>query len=330
MEEQSKLFSQWISKEEARKTAYQMIKESFGNIPSIGAMNYDSSSNSWLIQINAKYPRITFDKIQERPKKVRFMNFENLGMIKIDANTGVITEKPRYYDLRGEIIKKIDLIHTTVQKALVKTGANKFSKLPLSEHMHTPIEDIVSILLIKDKIDLTRDFSGISSEDFEKYLKNIEMLTRVGLVRRNENLIIPDNALIEIEQSVEEVAIKLSKALAYFFFVGYEYIESIKQVLGPHLTISGYIYEKSLEYGEITEVGYGEIIENIQFAHTQPLKMVKLPRYLIQLSEVGLIDTTVLKGENFWTPREDIFTDVIRQESILAPVNQLFIGETTS
>ena len=124
-----------------------------------------------IVPINVKYPRVFFDKNTNRPKKIRFMNFEKIGEIKIDANKGVPVEKPNYYTVRSEINERLDFIKTNVEKALVKVGADKFSKLPLSEHMHTPIEDIISYLLINDSIDLNTEFSNLSNDILEKYKK---------------------------------------------------------------------------------------------------------------------------------------------------------------
>lgn len=313
-----------ITKEEAEDIAHDLIKNKYGNLPSTGKPYLEGTF--WIVPINVKYPRVFFDKNTNRPKKIRFMNFEKIGEIKIDANKGVPVEKPNYYTVRSEINERLDFIKTNVEKALVKVGADKFSKLPLSEHMHTPIEDIISYLLINDSIDLNTEFSNLSNDILEKYIKNVDSLIKVGLVRKTEsNLLIPDNALIEIESISDILSNKLSKSLSYFFAEGYEDISSIRQVLGPYLSITGHIYEQSIEYDEIMPVNYFEIQNLMKRYYREFVKQFKIPRYLIQLIEVGLIKQEIINGENVWLPTKKILENIKGEDEILSPIKELFI-----
>ncbi|MBI5803547.1 hypothetical protein HY448_02580, partial [Candidatus Pacearchaeota archaeon] len=301
-----------------------LVREKYGNIPSVKTP--ELNNNLWVIPIEVKYPRILFDKITGRPKRLRFMNFEEVGKIKIDAQKGIILDKPRYYDLRAKITSKLEFIRINVQKALVKVAANKFSKLPFSEHMHTPIQDIIAYLLVNDKLDISEQLENLLEQDREKYMKTVEQLIEVGLVRRNGNLLIPDNDLIEIEQVGKDVSDKLSKSLSYFFATGYENIRSIQQVLGPYLIIASFIYEQSIEYGESVGVSYDDIAETIRSNYgSQLVKQFKLPRYIVQLIDVGLIKQDSQGGNNLWLPSEDVLNSVEGESEILSPIRNLFI-----
>jgi hypothetical protein len=48
-------------------------------------------------------------------------------------------------------------------------------------------------------------------------------------------------------------------------------------------------------------------------------------RYLIQLNEIALLDQTIIKGENVWLPRMEILKNVIMEDSILSPIQNMFI-----
>ena len=316
-----------MDKSEAEKMAHTLIREKYGNLPSIGSLAY--KDGIWAISIDVKYPRILFDPAKNRPKKVRFMSLKDVGLIKIDENEGVILNKPRYYDLsydlRDEIETRLDSIKINVQKALVKVGAARFSKLPLSEHMHSPIQDIIAYLLINDTLDLNQFFSTYSKVEQSKYLKHVDALIETGLVRRNNDILIPDNALIEIERNEDDLTSKLPNALSYFFSFGYDNIKSIQQVLGPYLLISGDIFTRSIEYGELTTVGYNELLRALQRKYGSSIKSFRLPRYLIQLITVGLIDQKMEAGENLWIPNEDLLIEVENQNEILSPVREMFI-----
>lgn len=320
---QARLLECPINKKEAQKRAHFFVREKYGNLPSVGIP--EIQDNLWIIPINVKYPRVFLDSTTNKPKKVRYMNFEHVGEIKIDSNNGDIVDKPRYWDIRSEIKAKLDFVQINVQKALVKTGAQNFSKLPFSEHMHTPIEDIISYLLLRDKIDLEIELAFLSDDEKEKYLKNIDLMISTGLIRKNDNLILPDNAFIEIEGSSGNISTKLSKALSYFFAQGYDNISSIQQVLGPYLTISGYIYGQSIEYDDVIPVEFSEIQSLIQQSYGQAIKQMKIPRYLIQLSEVGLLDQCSTSGEETWLPKIDILKNVRLEESLLSPIRNMFI-----
>ena len=313
-----------IDKEEAEKIAHELIRDKYGNIPSIGDIKIEN--DNWIILIEAKYPRVLYDIQTNRPKRVRYMNFKNIGLIKIDAHRGIIVEKPKFYDLRNEIISKLNFVRKNVEKALVKVGANKFSQLPFSEHMHTPIQDIISQLLINEKLDLKESLSFVNEEDKGKYLKNIELLEKMGLVRRNELLIIPDNVLIEIESRNKNIAEKLSDVFSYFFAKGYENIDTIGQVLGPYLYISGYIYEQGVEYDEPVSVSYSAISDILDRSYSNSaLKQIKLPRYLIQLAGVGLIDQEIVNGETFWKANLRVFDNLIKEGELINPIKSFFV-----
>jgi hypothetical protein len=328
MKMQVKLIDNPVNKKDAQMMAHLYVREKYGNLPSVGIPAVQD--NIWVVPINVKYPRVFFDKGTDRPKKVRYMNFEKVGEIKIDGNSGEIIDKPRYFDIKSEIKGKLDFIQNSVQKALVKTGAQNFSKLPFSEHMHTPIEDILAFLLLKDKLDLQNEISLLNDEERDRYMKNIDLLISTGLIRQSDNLIIPDNALIEIERSTGDIYLKMNKALSYFFAQGYENISSIQQVLGPYLTISGYIYSQSIEYDDVIPVEFQEIQSIIQQNYGQLIKQMKIPRYLIQLNEVGLIDQTVISGEDIWLPKKDILRNVKLEDTLLSPIRNMFIDSRIS
>ena len=312
-----------IDKREAEKRAHIYVREKYGNLPSVGEPILEGGT--WRIPIEVRYPRVLFEKGTNRPKKVRYMNLEDIGEIRIDANKGDLLHKPRYWDVRREIEQQLNLVQVTVQKALVKTGADRFSKLPFSEHMHTPVADIIAYLLITDPLDFTQEFSLLYDRAREKYNNIVETLTSMDLVRRSADLLIPGNVLVEIERKEEDLHLKLSDALAYFFVQGYQNIQSVHQVLGPHLTISGYIYQQSVEYDDLIPLEFNEIEKAVRFSYGTPLKQLKLPRYLIQLEEIGVIEATSIKGEDVWTPEQDLLDRVRMEEEILLPIRRMFI-----
>jgi hypothetical protein len=219
---QSSLVEPPLDKEEAWKRALEVIRTTYGTIPYPGKPVLEEGI--WKIGIMARYPRVIVDETKNLPEKVRFMVFEDLGQIDIDANTGDIKNKPHYWHLQRSIRDKLQLIQTTVFKALIKVGAGQFSNLPLSEHIHTPLEDIISWLLIRNTLDLDVDLGNLPADFRHKYRQSVNYLKSVGLVRISGSIVEPGNAMIEIERTCDTLPQKLSKSLAYFFSKGYEYL----------------------------------------------------------------------------------------------------------
>lgn len=306
-----------VSEKDAQKFAYDVIRSELGSIPYPDRPKL--KEGVWIVPITARYPRVLSDEIREVPEKVRFMNFENVGEIRIDANKGELLYRPTYYEISNVVRENLEKVRTTVEMALVKVGANRFAQLPFPEHMHTPIVDILSWILVNDKLDMSQ-LSLINIGDRDKYIQNIDLLESVGLLRKSGDLIIPDNNLVEIEMKYKTLSEKISSSIAFFFEKGYTFIESIKQVLGPHLTITGFCYEKALEYGDLVPISYDTIDKKILGIYGQEVKRIKLPRYLIQLESIGLLEETTISGKVVWQGREEIFRQIQSEEEILQPI----------
>jgi len=322
--EQTRLGEPPVNKEQARAIALDIIRDNYGNIPYPGEPVLEG--DLWIVPIIARYPRVLVNERDNLPEKVRFMTFDNLGKIEIIAANGQLKERSTYWDVQSAINEELELVKTSVQKALVKNGAMKFSQLPFSEHMHTPIEDILSWILIYNSMDLEAQQDSLPMDRREKFLQNVGYLESVGLVRKIGTTLEPGNPLIEIERTSRVLPLALSNSLAYFFEKGYEHINTIRQVLGPHLFVSGAIYQRSIENGAPSFLKIRSL-ENVMrdFYPSQYDKIFKLPRYLVQCESVGLVNRTIVGGESAWCATEDLFIKVMGEEDILEPIKQ-FIG----
>ena len=277
-------------KKDAERIAYVLIKSKYGNLPYPDTPILEEKEKIWKVPVKIRYPRILLDDY-EKPKKVRFMQERKIGKIEISAETGEIKSKPTYYELRDSIITYLDGIRATVEKALVKVGAKNFSQLPFPLHMNTPIVDILSNMLTVEKFDLSEELKILSDEDIEKYSRHVDALQKVGLVKVEGSVVFPGDLLIEIESKGDNISEKLTNAITLFFSRGYELIGSIREVLGSHLTMGGIFYEYSLQYNEIIPFNLRHI-ENIFLGMPQygMQRKLKIPRYLMQLESVGLIN----------------------------------------
>ncbi len=305
-------------KKEAEKIAYFLIKSKYGNIPYPDTPILNEKEKIWNVPIKIRYPRILLDDYK-KPKKVRFMQEKKVGEIEISSETGEIKSKPTYYELKSSINTYLESIRTTVEKALVKVGAKNFSQLPFPIHIHTPIIDILSNMLTVEKLDLSEELKILSDDDAKKYTRHIDALQKVGLVAVEGTVVFPGDLLIEIEAKGGNISKKLTNAMTIFFSRGYELIDSIRDVLGSHLTMSGIFYEYSLQYDEIIPFNL-QSIENIFLGLPQygMQRKLKIPRYLAQLESVGLIDDNINeKGEVVWCANEDIYRRILKEKELI-------------
>jgi hypothetical protein len=321
---QNQLVDLPVDERSAEKIAYNWIRSTIGNIPHVGTPK--KLDDIWSVPIYVNYPRVFKDITTERPLKLRFMSFKNIGEVKIDAIKGLIVDKPTFYQLSHKISENLTLVQKTVQKALVKVGANYFSELPFPSHMHTPLLDILSWLLVNDKINISVDFEQINEEESKKYQQNIDILVKYGLAQVDGEIVTPGNYLIEIESRGKNYHEKLSKAISFFFEKGYEEIESINQVIGPYLTLSSICYERSFEYGSVLPQNYSEIESEFMELYRAEIKRIKLPRYLVQLEAVNILESRTIGGTVSWSANKNLFDKMCLERDVLEPIAGLIEG----
>jgi hypothetical protein len=309
-----------VSKKDAEKFVREFILSNYGNIPSIGEII--EKEDYYIVPVEVFYPKIILDEITNEPKKVRFLKIGKVGEIRIDKIKGKILDKPTFYDIRRNIRNKLEFVSSTIEKALVKIGAEKFSKLPFAAHMHTPFIDIFSWIIVNEKLEL-KDLELIIpyEDDLNRYLSIIETLTNLGLLAKEGSIIIPGNIFIGIEEKYKNTYEQLEAALEYFYREGYEDIDSIRWVLGPHLTLSRIIYEKSLEFGDILPLKINEINEKFSEVYARKYA-IKLPRYLIQLESINIIKSETKGGEILWSGNTDIFNRLLK-DPIIDPLKSI-------
>lgn len=319
---QEKLPIKNLDKKGILKRAHFFIRENYGTIPSAGEPIF--KKGVWNVPIHANYPRILFDEIKKQPKKVRFMGFKNLGTIEFSEN-GEVISNPRYYEITGTIQHKLREIRESIEKALVKVAADRFSLLTFPDHMFTPIQDILSWLIINDRLKLKEFLEKISSDKKEKYLQNIKILEDVNLIKQEKGLVLPAESLIEVEMNTKLNNVKkLYAALTIFYQRGYEHLDAITSFLGPHLIISGHVYRESIECNEKIAVKENEFKELINECYYDKSKLTKLPRYLLQLEGIEVLLPSK-KKENAWEPNPSLFNKLQGEEEIIAPIQNMII-----
>lgn len=311
-----------IGENEARKIAEETLAFEIGNLPRLGEV--EVTDTEYVYPLEIRLPRVIFDEDREQPVDIKFMSSQSLGELRVDAASGEV-ERPHLHQIEAQIRRKRMEVETAVQKALVKASAEQFSHLPFPEHRYTPILDVLSHLIIEGPI-TEEELSEMNSVDEQKYQDYVDMLAEVDLVRWEGGRVEADNILIELQTEEQDPPVLLNSAMAHFFSAGADHIETIREILGPHLILSGHYYRRSLELEEMPRMAEQEFDEVIQWNYSgndRVQKRFKLSRYLIQLEDVGLLESHNGTGPREWEGLEDVRQGVLRQDKLLSPISEI-------
>mgnify|MGYP000574980328 CR=1 FL=1 len=312
-----------ISRREAKRKAQEVLAFKIGNLPHLGEP--EETQDDYIFPILTTMPRVIFDEERERPVNVKFMSEDKVGEIRIDAVSGDVSDRSHVYEIERRIRRQKNEIETAVKKALVRSSARKFSKLPFPEHRYTPITDILSHLILKGPV-ADSELEEMNASDEQKYRDYADMLEDVSLVRSRGGEVIADDIFIEIQAQQNTHSEMLNAALAHFFEQGADNIDTIREILGPYLVLSGYYYQRALEVENgqpnIPEKEFREEIASNYAGNNGIQKKFKLSRYMIQLEEVELLES-VPKKDQTWTGNQTVRENLLREDELLAPISDV-------
>lgn len=320
---QSRITDLPLSKAAARRLAEDALISDVGTTPNIGSVK--ETDDRFVFDVDVSYPRVIWDDAADEPRKTRFLYVGKVGEVTVDRYRGRVLERPKYYEVQGAIREKLSVISDTVEKGLVKVAADEFASLPFPIHLHTPVLDMLSWLLVHDRMTLG-DLDEIPRDPQARIRSTLDPLARVGLIEVRDQTILPGPLLVEIEQRESSLPRQLSKALALFFREGYQFIDTVRQVLGAHLTVSGMIYERATEYESPVPLSLTQIEKDfVRFYPTE--RLVKLPRYLVQLESIGLVNHDTRHGLPVWSANESVYSRM-RGDEVLDPLKSYFSAPT--
>lgn len=309
-----------IDENSAKIKAQKELAHEIGNLPYLAEVEYED--DTYVFPLHIRLPRVIFNESRSKPVDVNFMSSKRIGEIRIDAESGDLN-RTQIHDIKTNIRKQKRVIEETVQKALVRSSARKFSKLPFPELRYTPILDILSRLLLDGAI-AEEELEQLTDQYEQSYRDYIDSLVDVGLARMTDGHLEADDFLIELRAQESQLPDQLNAAMAYFFQEGAADIDTIQQILGPYLTLAGHYYLQVLESGEMPDMTEDEFRQQINKAYRgsdRELKKFKLAHYLIQLEDVELLRSDMDTGTRTWTGEEEVREDILREQDLLQPMS---------
>lgn len=304
---------------DAESLAEETLLAEVGSTPYLGRCREEGPL--FIFDVEASYPRVIWDESGAEVRKTRFITIGKVGELVVDRNAGRVVDRPRYFDVQRAIRDKLEFVSRSVEKALVKIAADRFSLLPFPVHLHTPVLDVLSWLLVKDSMQLT-ELGDAPEETRQKLVATLSPLQRVGLIEIHDATVTAGPMLVGIEENYDTAPKQLEHAMAHFFREGFEFIDTVRQVLGTHLTVSSVLYEKAEEGGGSVPLSLDQIETEFQRFYSHE-KLTKLPRYLVQLESIGVTRRSVKAGASLWSATPELFAQV-SADQLLEPVSQLF------
>lgn len=310
--------------EEARRYAEKEVRYGLGTFCRLKEGEFDKEDGEYIFPLVTRSPRIIEDQ-QGEVVDVRYYDELDLGEVKVDGLTGEVS-RPPLPTVRSEIREQKEEVEIAVQKALVSAAGDKFSHLPFPENQYSPLQDILSELLLKGHIkwDLLQDMDeGRDNEPYQTYTQN---LIQIDLASRQGDSITDGNILIDLNDRTESFQKALNAAMGRYFQHNIGEFGMIKRTLGPYLVIAGHYYRLSLELEEMPLIKEEELRDAIYQEYSgreQMEKLMKLSRYLIQLEEVGILESVHDRGTRYWSGNEEIRDEMIERSEFLAPMQPL-------
>lgn len=300
-----------VKLEDAKSKAESELIKNIGNLPRLDEPREED--RKFIFPIIIRYPRVIFDEDKKNPLKVEYLSKQQVGQIKIDKDSGEL-ERTKLGDIEREIRDKKDEIQEKIDRAIVRSAADEFSRLPFAEHRFAPVLDLLAKVIMEGEIS-QEELEVIDDSSDSDYLDYLEALVEVGLLRQRNDVIEAGNVLIEIEKKEDHKNEMMNSALAVFFKEGEEeYMEIVEKILGPYLYLASHYYYRALGIGELPSLREDELYDAIDKRYSPgqaTVKKFKMFRYLFQLENVGILE----KGEtDRWKGNENIFQALYSEE----------------
>jgi len=332
-----------VSMEEARRLAMEAVRFNLGTYPRLGKGEFEEEELQFIFPVLIKSPKLILDSSGENAKDLRYLDPIEVGEVTVDGSS-----KELEYPTKGQVKKEIrryeQELNEAIQKALVRASGANLSHLPFPENQYSPIQDILSEVILnneifKEDIAMMDKYSGK-----EKYQKHIDDLIELDLLKQEEEVFRSGDVLNNIQKKsafrghrIEGHHDSLNAALGVYFEHNIGEFDMIKKTLGPYLALAGFYYRRALELDELPTIREEDLRKGIKTHYDtgrkEQMKLFKMSRYLIQLEDVGVLESVYHNGERYWVGDSSTFDRLKTAANELGPITNLFspsINEQTT
>jgi hypothetical protein len=322
-----------VDPEEARRVAMEAVRFNLGTYLRIKEGNFDEDELEFTFPIILRSPKLILDQEKEDAVDLRFLDPIEVGTVTVDANTKDV-DHPTSRQVKNELENYEEELNDAIQKALVRASGSSLSHLPFPENQYAPLQDILSEVILNGEITIASLEMMDSFEDGDKYMKYIDNLVEIDLLKRKEDVLQSGDVLNTIQQKdqfegheVKTHQDELNAALGLYFQHNVGEFEMIKRTLGPYLALAGFYYRRALELDELPIIKEQDLRDGIKAEYTgrkQQMKLFKMSRYLVQLEDVGVLESTYQSGQRYWIGDDTTFQRLKTTADQLGPVTERF------
>jgi hypothetical protein len=317
---------------EARRLAMEAVRFELGTYLRLDDGEFDENELKYTFSIILRSPKLILDEDKKNAVDLRFLDRIEVGKVTVDAQT-MDVDYPTPRQIKRELEKYEDELNAAIQKALVRASGSNLSHLPFPENQYAPLQDMLSEVILNGKI-ATDDIEMMDSyEDGEKYMKYIDSLVELDLLKRGDDVFRSGDVLNTIQNKgkfegheLETHQDELNAALGRYFEHNVGEFEMIKRTLGPYLAIAGFYYRRALELDELPVIKEQELRDGIKTEYSgreRQKKLFKMSRYLVQLEDVGVLKSVYQGGERYWAGDDNTFKRLRDTAEQLGPVTEL-------
>lgn len=319
--------------DEARRVAMHAVRFNLGTFLRLDDGKFDEEELEYIFPIILHSPKLILDGSKEEAIDLRFLEAIQAGNVVVDASTKEVNH-PTANQIKKKLENYEKELNEAVQKALVRASGGSLSHLPFPENQYAPIQDILSEVILNGEIYLEDIEMMDSYEGKDKYQKHIDNLVEIDLLKRGNLVLRSGDVLNTIQQKdkfggheVESHQDELNAALGLYFEHNIGEFDMIKQTLGPYLALSGFYYQRALTVGDLPTIKEKELRTGIKMEYAgreQKKKLFKMSRYLIQLEDVGVLNSVYRNGERYWVGDDNTFSRLVTAADEMGPVSKLF------
>jgi hypothetical protein len=322
-----------VDQNEARRVAMEAVRFQLGTYLRLDEGTFDDEEVEYTFPIILRSPKLILDEDKENAVDLRFLDPIEVGEVTVDANTKDV-DHPTSRQVKKELERYEEELNAAIQKALVRASGSNLSHLPFPENQYAPLQDILSEVILNGEI-AVEDLEMMDSfEDGDKYMKYMDSLVELGLLKRGDDVFRSGDVLNTIQKKdkfegheLETHQDQLNAALGRYFEQNVGEFEMIKRTLGPYLAIAGFYYRRALELDELPVIKEEELRDGIKAEYSgrkQQMKLFKMSRYLVQLEDVGVLESVYQGGDRYWAGDDNTFQRLKDTADQLGPVTELF------
>jgi len=237
-------------------TAMKYIIKNLGLNVRPGDIKFIKKDKTFLVKLNAVVPNEIIPL--GRAKKSIVFIFKNVGEMILSEN-GNINQTSFAHDLEDHIKTEFWKVHQKVEETIKDYGKDVWGRLPPFKWFLRPLYSIINRLIIEQELSKNK----LISEDYWKYVIPLIKNNIFNIDPHNEDKLICSNYLKLLCEKYDDPITVSELAVGLVIKNSLDYIMNELNIYGflSYIDFPKIYYIDALEYGELIEVSYKDLIK---------------------------------------------------------------------